>query len=162
MKDFELVAVPPGPITLIEPLVVPTATTAVMVVPETMVELCAFNPWNLTAVAPLNPVPVIVTVDPIGPLLGLKLEMRGGETEAGTKDAEGADGALEPTALRAFTVHTFARPLVRPATTTGLARPTMLTQLVAVVLFVVRVWPSSLWISWLDANPTRHFGAASV
>jgi hypothetical protein len=33
---------------------------------------------------------------------------------------------------------------------------------VAVVLFVVRIWPRSLRISWLDANPIRHFGAASV
>ena len=38
----------------------------------------------------------------------------------------------------------------------------LLTQLVAVVLFVVRIWPRSLRISWLDANPIRHFGAASV
>lgn len=38
----------------------------------------------------------------------------------------------------------------------------LLTQLVAVVLFVVRIWPRSLRIGWLDANPIRHFGAASV
>lgn len=38
----------------------------------------------------------------------------------------------------------------------------LLTQLVAVVLFVVRIWPRSLRIGWLDANPIRHIGAASV
>jgi hypothetical protein len=38
----------------------------------------------------------------------------------------------------------------------------LLTQLVAVVLFVVRIWPRSLRIGWLDPNPIRHFGAASV
>jgi hypothetical protein len=38
----------------------------------------------------------------------------------------------------------------------------LLTQLVAVVLFVVRVWPRSLRVGWLDANPIRHVGAASV
>jgi len=38
----------------------------------------------------------------------------------------------------------------------------LLTQLVAVVLFVVRIWPRSLRVGWLDANPIRHFGAASV
>jgi hypothetical protein len=38
----------------------------------------------------------------------------------------------------------------------------LLTQLVAVVLFVVRIWPRSLRIGWLGANPIRHFGVASV
>lgn len=38
----------------------------------------------------------------------------------------------------------------------------LLTQLVAVVLFVVRIWPRSLRVAWLDANPIRHFGAASI
>ena len=38
----------------------------------------------------------------------------------------------------------------------------LLTQLVAVVLFVVRIWPRSLRVGWLDANPIRHIGAASI
>jgi hypothetical protein len=38
----------------------------------------------------------------------------------------------------------------------------LLTQLVAVVLFVVRVWPRSLRIGWLTADPARHFSLASV
>lgn len=38
----------------------------------------------------------------------------------------------------------------------------LLTQLVAVVLFIVRVWPRSLRVGWLDANPVRHLGAASI
>ena len=38
----------------------------------------------------------------------------------------------------------------------------LLTQLVAIVLFVVRIWPSSLRVGWLDTNPIRHVGAASV
>ena len=38
----------------------------------------------------------------------------------------------------------------------------LLTQLVAVVLFVVRIWPTSLRVGWLDANPIRHVGAASI
>jgi hypothetical protein len=38
----------------------------------------------------------------------------------------------------------------------------LLTQLVAVVIFVVRVWPRALNRRWTDADPTRHFGAASV
>jgi hypothetical protein len=38
----------------------------------------------------------------------------------------------------------------------------LLTQLVAVVLFVVRIWPRSLRVGWLDGNPIRHVGAASI
>jgi hypothetical protein len=38
----------------------------------------------------------------------------------------------------------------------------LLTQLVAIVLFVVRIWPRSLRVGWLDTNPIRHVGAASV
>ena len=38
----------------------------------------------------------------------------------------------------------------------------LLTQLVAVVLFIIRIWPRSLRVGWLDANPIRHLGAASI
>lgn len=38
----------------------------------------------------------------------------------------------------------------------------LLTQLVAVIIFVVRVWPRALNRSWTDADPARHFGIASV
>jgi len=38
----------------------------------------------------------------------------------------------------------------------------LLTQLVAVVLFVVRIWPTALRRSWTAADPARHFGAASI
>jgi hypothetical protein len=38
----------------------------------------------------------------------------------------------------------------------------LLTQLVAVVIFVARVWPRSLRIDWLSAAPIRHAAAASV
>lgn len=38
----------------------------------------------------------------------------------------------------------------------------LLTQLVAVVLFVVRIWPRSLRVGWFDTNPLRHVGAASI
>lgn len=37
----------------------------------------------------------------------------------------------------------------------------LLTQLVAVVIFVVRVWPSALRARWADASPVRHFAVAS-
>jgi hypothetical protein len=38
----------------------------------------------------------------------------------------------------------------------------LLTQLVAVVLFVVRIWPTALRVSWLGTDAARHFGAASI
>lgn len=38
----------------------------------------------------------------------------------------------------------------------------LLTQLVAVVLFIVRIWPTSLRASWLGTDAARHLGAASL
>lgn len=38
----------------------------------------------------------------------------------------------------------------------------LLTQLIAVVLFVVRVWPTALRVDWITANPIRHFAVASL
>ncbi len=38
----------------------------------------------------------------------------------------------------------------------------LLTQLVAIVLFVSRIWPRSLRVSWLAADPIRHVAAASL
>jgi len=38
----------------------------------------------------------------------------------------------------------------------------LLTQLVAVVLFVIRIWPRSLRVDWAAANPVRHFAASSI
>ncbi len=38
----------------------------------------------------------------------------------------------------------------------------LLTQLIAVVLFVVRIWPKSLRVAWLEAAPIRHVAAASL
>ena len=38
----------------------------------------------------------------------------------------------------------------------------LLLELVAVVLFVIRIWPRSTRVGWLDANPIRHVAAASI
>jgi len=67
-----LVAVPPGVVTLIVPLVVPVGTVAVIDVAETTLKLLASIPLNLTAVIPEKLVPVIVTITPAGPLVGVK------------------------------------------------------------------------------------------
>jgi hypothetical protein len=38
----------------------------------------------------------------------------------------------------------------------------LLTQLIAVVLFVVRIWPRALRVDWITAQPIRHFAIASL
>jgi hypothetical protein len=71
VKSEELVAVPPGVVTESLPVVAPDVAVAVIWVEElTVNEILA--PPNLTAVAPVNPVPVITMLVPIGPLEGVK------------------------------------------------------------------------------------------
>jgi hypothetical protein len=38
----------------------------------------------------------------------------------------------------------------------------LLTQLIAVVVFVIRIWPRALRVSWVGAEPIRHVAAAAV
>ena len=38
----------------------------------------------------------------------------------------------------------------------------LLTQLIAVVLFVVRIWPTALRVDWITAQPVRHFALAAL
>ena len=80
VKLDELVAVPPGVVTLSFPVVTPVGATAVMVVALVTEKLLADVPLNLTAVAPVKAVPVRVTVVPTVPLLGVKPEMVGAAT----------------------------------------------------------------------------------
>lgn len=65
------VAVPPDVVTLTEP-VAPVPTTAVICVAVTTLKLAAAVPPKLTAVAPVRPVPVIVTVAPAAAVVGVK------------------------------------------------------------------------------------------
>ena len=67
------VAVPPAVVTANVPLVVPAATTAVICVGALTVYDAAGVPLKLTAVAPLRFVPVIVTLAPMRPVVGVKL-----------------------------------------------------------------------------------------
>ena len=73
VKLLTLVAVPLGAVTLMGPAVAPAGTTAVMLVALSTVKLEALVPLNFTAVAPVKPVPVMVTVAPAQPLVGVKL-----------------------------------------------------------------------------------------
>jgi hypothetical protein len=38
----------------------------------------------------------------------------------------------------------------------------LLTQIIAVVLFVTRIWPRSLPIQWMTADPVRHYAVSSI
>jgi hypothetical protein len=76
VKELALVPVPPAVVTLIVPVVAPAGTVAVICVSEFTVNE-AVVPLNFTAVAPVNAVPVIVTLVPIAPLVGEKLITEG-------------------------------------------------------------------------------------
>src|SRR5438067_13283958 len=77
VKLLLLVAVPSGVVTLSGPVVAPAGTVAEICVDGLTVEE-ALGPLNLTDVAPVKFVPVIVTLVPTGPLVGAKLVMVGG------------------------------------------------------------------------------------
>src|SRR6185503_16026541 len=77
VKLAALVAVPPGVVTLTGPVVAPAGTVAWIAEAEVTVKLAALTPLNRTAVAPVKFVPVIVTLVPTGPLVGVKLVIVG-------------------------------------------------------------------------------------
>jgi hypothetical protein len=70
VKFVELVAVPFGVVTEIEPVVAPEGTVALIRV-AFCTEKVAETPLKRTAVAPVKFVPLILTEVPIGPLVGL-------------------------------------------------------------------------------------------
>jgi hypothetical protein len=84
-KLVRLVAVPPGPVTLMGPVVAPTGTVAVMVSESTMLKT-ALTPLNRTSVTvsrfdnreSKKFSPTMVTDVPMTPDVGVKLEMMGG------------------------------------------------------------------------------------
>jgi hypothetical protein len=80
IKALELVAVPPGVVTEIGPVVAPAGTIAVICVEESTLKLAAAVPLNPTALAPVKLVPVITTLVPAGPPAGEKPEIVGGRT----------------------------------------------------------------------------------
>src|SRR5207248_2551462 len=82
VNELELVAVPPGVVTLSGPLVAPAGTVAWIAVAEVTVKL-ALTPLNATTVAPVKLVPLIVTLVPTGPLVGEKLVIVGPLTKIG-------------------------------------------------------------------------------
>jgi hypothetical protein len=94
MKADDDVAVPPGVVTAIGPLVAPLGTVAMMRVSDETVNADAGVPAKDTDVAPLRPVPEIVTLVPTGPLDGLKDEIVG--TGGGPGGGIGSGVAVAP------------------------------------------------------------------
>lgn len=80
VKSDVLVAVPPGVVTLMRPVVAPVGTVAVILVAELTMKV-AVTPLNLTEVAPVKFVPLIVTVVPTGPDVGENEVMVGAEVD---------------------------------------------------------------------------------
>lgn len=72
-------AVPLAVLTVILPVVAPVGTGTTIFVAMSLVIVAAV-PWKVTLVAPDRPVPLIVTLVPAGPELGLKLVMAGART----------------------------------------------------------------------------------
>ena len=109
VKALGLVPVPPGPVTVIGPVVDPAPTVALIFELDLMLKLLAFVPLNLTAVAPVKLEPLMDTFVPALPFAGVKLEMDG----AGTGDT------LKLPALVAVPpgVVTLIVPVVVPAAT---------------------------------------------
>lgn len=64
VNGAELVAVPPAVVTAIDPVVASAGTRAVILVEESTANESEAAPWKLTAVTPVEPVPIIVTVAP--------------------------------------------------------------------------------------------------
>src|ERR1043166_3072382 len=79
-KFAELGAVPPAVVTANGPGVAPAGALARTVVAGAAEKLPAAIPLNATAVAPVKLVPVIVTLVPAAPLVGVKLAIVGGCT----------------------------------------------------------------------------------
>lgn len=78
VKLEELLPVPPGVIIEMGPVVAPVGTVTVICVAEFTVKVVALIPLNLTAVAPVKPVPVITTGEPNAPDEGVNDEIVGG------------------------------------------------------------------------------------
>ena len=76
VKLLALVAVPPGVVTVMVPVVAVVGTAVVICVLEFTVKV-ALTPLNFTVEAELKFVPVIMTLVFVSPLVGLKLLMTG-------------------------------------------------------------------------------------
>ena len=100
VNGLKLVTVPPGVVTLSEPVVAPFGTVAWITIGAVTVKL-ALTPLNVTAVAPVKFVPMIVTPYPSGPYGGVKLLIA---STSATVTLTAAAVAVFPAASRATAV----------------------------------------------------------
>ena len=77
LKLAVLVTVPKGAVTLMRPLALPAGTGTVICVSEFTTKPGAATPLKATAVVPVKLVPVMTTLVPAVPLVGVKLLMVG-------------------------------------------------------------------------------------
>jgi hypothetical protein len=133
VKFTALVAVPPGVVTVILPVVAPVGTVAVICVAEFTVNVVALVVLNFTELVvkvapltvPLKFVPVIVTDVPIGPKAGVNEVIVGAGAVATVK--------LVALVFCPATVYTWIGPVVAPAGTTAV------TEVALVVVGVTRL-----------------------
>ena len=115
VKLWELQSVPPGVVTQIFPVVAPLGTVAVIWVDEAPVKVVADVPPNVTAVAPVRFVPVIVTIVPVGPEVGVNeviVGLVGGAAEDGGAMVIAATTITARIAARARVAGTVASRLI--------------------------------------------------
>jgi hypothetical protein len=139
VKFVALAPVPDGVVMEMVPVLAPLGTVAVICVADTRVNSAFLLLANLTAVAPVKFVPVIVTTVPMGPLVGAKPLIVGGDA---VTVKEAALVAVPPGVVTAIA------PVVAPAgtfamtcdefltTTLVLVTPLKLTLVVPVVKLV--------------------------
>jgi hypothetical protein len=108
VKCWELVAVPSGVVTLIGPVVASEGTVALILVFEVALKV-ADTPLNVTLVAAIRSVPVIVTDVPTGPLIGENEEIVGAAAQ------DGGAIAIAVTVIPATTAARMRLALLRPA-----------------------------------------------
>src|SRR5205823_5953666 len=94
VNEVALVAVPPGVVTARGPVVAAAGSVPWIAVAEVTVKL-ALTPLKVTPVAPVKFVPLMVTLAPTNPLVGVKLVIVGGLSTGG------GDGGLEFTNSKA-------------------------------------------------------------
>ena len=114
MKLVVLVPLPPGFVTAMLPLVAPLGTVAVIRVLLTTLKFAAV-PWKVTLVAPVKPLPLMVTPAPTGPEAGVKLVTVGGA-------GDGVTVKLVALAAVPSRVVTASLPVVAPLGTVAVIR----------------------------------------
>jgi len=140
VKFDALVAVPEGVVTAIGPVTAASGTVAVICVSESTVNVVAATPPNETAVAPVNPAPVIVTTVPGLPLVGEKLVMHGPAAVVTMKSVELVAVPSESVAVMG--------PVVAPAGTVAVICVFELTVKVVAAVPLKATAETALGASW--------------